>query len=375
MKDNTWLIITILFLILGATGAYIGYKMAYAKIDRDKESLKTKVDLLFRGKHVIGDGQKTTQHGEFTDKDKMHYQVLYGGFVVYELSKESGGYLKSKISSGDLYYKNPETEWVPARYIEDRFGKRKITSGHSRKTFRFSVQHCFDEAYEYLLKGNVNDRRESYTPNTLNEIRNFPSGFNNEYYYIEKTNFPSTPYISKSGSGRVYAANHEVIYFKDMTFYKLASKDDEIQKAILIHIGIGSGAGFVLTFILAFILNSFKRKAGKSNLLLKTQWKNIEESFILTIESKTFGNHIASLVDNNQLTKGSAKFTENGNNLQLTFGDKEFYYQILKSEPNKLELKNLTTDAISKFEKLGSNAYAIDIDNEKQDDSAQDTRT
>lgn len=363
MKGKTLLIIVITSLCLCSGGAYLGYEMANNKIDTYKKYLTEKVDDLFLGKDVIGDGQKMKQQGEFTDDSEMHYQVSYGGFTVYELSKESGGFLKTITSSGNLDFKEPEKTWVSASYYSG--------GGYYQNNYRPSVQKCFDNAFEFLLKGNEKERKDSYTPNTMTEIKNFPSGFYGEYHYVEQSMHPSEYYNSEEGTGQVYSSSYELQYSQSKTFYKITANSNKIQEELLIHSGIGGGIGLVLTIILAFVLKSFKPKAGQSSPILKTKWKNIEDNTILTIESKSFRNHSASIVDNNELTKGVAQFTNNGKSLQLTFGDKEFYYKVEKVEQNKLELKNLSNDALSKFEKLGSNAYKVDEEKKEENASAQ----
>ncbi|MCK5774819.1 MAG: hypothetical protein KAH25_01515 [Bacteroidales bacterium] len=363
MKGKTWLIIVVASLFICSGGAYLGYEMANNKIDIDKKSLTERVDDLFLGKDVIDDGQKIILQGEFTDNSEMHYQVSYGGFTIYELSKESGGFVKTITSSSNLDYKKPEKTWFSSSYFKE--------GGYYENNYRPSVQECFDNAFKFLLKGNENDRKDSYTPNTMTEIKNFPSGFYGEYHYIEQITHPSEYYTNQEGTGRVYTSSYELQYSKSKTFYELTANSNKIQKEILIHSGIGGGLGLVLTIILAFVLKSFKPKAGQSSSILKTKWKNIEDNTILTIESKSFGNHSASIVDNNELTKGIAQFTDNGKNLQLTFGDKEFYYKVEKVEQNKLELKNLSNGALSKLEKLGSNAYKVDEEKKEENASAQ----
>ena len=159
-----------LSLAIGFAGIGIAFSFYFTKnaINRDHEQLRLRLNELFDGKNSISDGYKMAYDGAFKDGSKMHYSFHSGGFTIYELTKESNGYVKTIISSDDLYYKEAESVYEPPQYYEGY----QISGGYSRSNFRPTVQKCFDSAFEYLLKGEENERKISYSPDKLIDIKN-----------------------------------------------------------------------------------------------------------------------------------------------------------------------------------------------------------
>ena len=181
------------FLVFVLIGIAFGLLYTKVKINDDYEYLESKLNELFDGKISISDGYKMEYEGEFSDKSKMHYSFYRGGFNIYELTKESDGFVKTTITSGDLYYMESEYVFEPPQIFE---GYR--VSGYNRRNYRPSVQDCYDWSYEYLLKGNEKDRKLSYSPDKITDIKNFPSGFYSKYHYIEQQKHPSEFYYIKN---------------------------------------------------------------------------------------------------------------------------------------------------------------------------------
>jgi hypothetical protein len=342
-------------LLFGLTGIVILLSLFYTngEINKDKEHLKIKLDQLFDGKISISDGYKTAFDGEFIDVQKMHYYFNNGGFEIYELTKESDGFVKTTTSSGMLIYKEAESEYEPPQY----FNGYKISGDYNRSNFRPSVQKCYDASYEYLLKGDEIDKKLSYTPNKLTDIKNFPSGFYSKYHYIEHKNHPSEFYFIQNGSGRVYSTTYELTYGKEKMYYAISENEDEITMITITNLSIGGIIGLILGFFIAFTLRRSSPHQGEHHEILNIKWRNVRDNSVLTILPKSHGRYPVMLVVDNILSKGNAKMKENS--LEISFPSAEYYYQIENKEVDIIELKNLITNEIISFEKLGTNAFKI----------------
>lgn len=351
MKKRFGLITFLLVVGLTGIGILLGLLYTKGKINKDKEHLESKLNELFDGKISISDGYKMAYEGAFLDKSKMHYSFYSGGFTIYELTKESDGFVKTITTSGDLNYKEAESVYEPPQY----FNGYKISDGYNRSNYRPSVQKCYDGSYEYLLKGDEKDRKLSYTPGKLTDIKNFPSGFYSKYHYTEQQQHPSEFYFSQNGGGKVYTTAYELNYNQEKTYYATSENKDEIRKATITNLSIGGFLGLILAFIIAFTLRRFSPHQGEHHEILNIKWRNITDNSVLTIMPKTLGKYPVTLVADNIPSKGNAKIK--GNSIEISFPTAEYYYQIEKKEVDIIELKNLTTNEIIVFEKLGTNAF------------------
>lgn len=351
MKKRFGLITFLLVLGLTGTGIALGLLYTKGKINDDKEHLASKLNELFDEKISISDGYKMAYEGEFSDKSKMHYSFYSGGFTIYELTKESDGFVKTITTSGDLNYKEAESVYEPPQY----YNGYRISGGYSRSNYRPSVQKCYDGSYEYLLKGDEKDRKLSYTPDKLTDIKNFPSGFYSKYHYTEQQQHPSEFYYSQNGGGKVYTTAYELNYNQEKTYYATSENKDEIRKATITNTSTGGIIGLILAFIVAFALRRFSPHQGEHHEILNIKWRNVIDNSVLTILPKTLGKYPVTLVSDNIPSKGNAKIKDN--NIEISFPSAEYYYQIENKETDIIELKNLTTNDIITFEKLGTNAF------------------
>lgn len=332
-------IILLSMVVLLGLCLWISFQMHNAKIEKDKQELISKTDQLFQSKNVIADGQKQQISGELY---KRAYTLYSGGFTIYELSKESGGFVKSEFTAGDINYKEDEFEY---------------SYGYKMPTYRKKPQGCYDEAFEFLLLGNKDNRKNSYTENTYTEIKNFPMGFYSEFHFITNVEHPTEFYIRQNGGGQVYTSSWEVKFSQEKTYYAIDNNKEAIQKSLIKYLLIGLVAALTLTLILFLILRFFIPSTGKGNAILNKKWKNIEDNSIMTLEPQLFGKSSVTVVENEKVKKGIAKFSENGTQLHISLPDTELFYKIILTEENKLEVENMTTNKIIAFEKLGSNAY------------------
>jgi len=316
----------------------VSFQMHKTKTEKDEQGLLDKVDQLFQTKDVIADGQKMEITGEFGNRS---YSLSSGGFTIYELSKESGGYVKSRITAGDIKYK------------EEQF-----TYSYGYKSSNWETpRSCYDASFEFLLLGNKDNRKTSFTENTFTEIKDFPNGFYTDLHYIENIEHPTEFYIRQNGTGQVYNTSREISYYQQKEYYALKDNKEAIQKSLMIYLAVGAVIAILLTLFVFIILKFFVPSAGKSESIINTKWKNIENGTILTLEPQLFGKFSVTLLEDEKLKRGTSKFTENGNHLHLSFADTEIYYRISNISKDKLELENLTSNKIVCFERLGTNAY------------------
>jgi hypothetical protein len=318
---------------------WISFQMQRTKVEKDKQQLISKIDQLFQSKNVIADGQKYHIIG---DLNKRLYSLFIGGFTIYELSKESGGFVKSMITAGDIKYKEDEY-----RYFY----------GYKMPIDRQTPQECYDDAFEFLLLGNKDNRKNSYTENTYTEIKDFPMGFYSEFHFVKNVEHPTEFYIQQNGRSQVSNSSYEVICLQEKTYYTIDNDKEEIQKSLLKYLVIGLAVALALTSILFLILRFFIPSTGKWNVILNKKWKNIENNSILTLEPQLFGKSSVTIVENEKAKRGTAKFSENGTQLHISLPETELFYKIILAEENKLEVENMTTHKVVFFEKLGSNAY------------------
>lgn len=348
-------IIVLSGIILIGLSLWISFQKHNSKVEKDKDELISKIDQLFQAKNVIADGQKVIITGEL---NKREYTLLDGGFTIYELSRESGGFVRSEITAGDIDYK------------EDNY---TYSYGYKMPTYRQSPQRCYDDAFEFLLFGSKDNRKNSYTENTFTEIKDFPRGFYTDLHFIASVSHPTELYIRQNSTGKVYNSSREVHYSQEKTYYAIENNKEAIQKSLTKYLLIGLGIGLLLTFLLFLILRFFIPNNGKGNTILNKKWKNIEDNSIMTLEPQLFGKSSVTFVENEKVKKGIAKFSENGTQLHISLPETELFYKIILTEENKLEVENMTTNAIIAFEKLGSNAYKkIEADqNEKLQSDAE----
>ena len=166
----------------------VGYMLFNNLLKKDEKNLASKLDELFEGKSAVTDGQKIFLTGEMS-KNRRGFTLLSGGFNAYELTKESGGFVKKEFNPGDLQYNKDEYEY---------------SYGYKYETYRPNVQRCYDEAFEFLVQGNEKDRKTSYSPNKYVDIKNFPQGYSSDFYSIEISTHPKEFYQSSRGTARVY---------------------------------------------------------------------------------------------------------------------------------------------------------------------------
>lgn len=358
MKAKFKTIIFLFFVIFSGLCLWISFQMHNTTVEKDREELISQIDKLFQSKSVIADGQKNEITGELS---KRHYSLASGGFTIYELSRESGGFVKSVHTAGDIEYK------------EDEY---KYSYGYRIPTYRQNPDQCYSSSFEYLLNGTTDNRKNSYTENTYTEIKDFPSGYEKDLTFVSRVEHPSEFYFQKNETGKVYTSAREIAYSTEKSYYAIQNNEDAIQKSLTKFLLIGFVIALILTSIIYLILRFLYPSGSKGDTIFNKKWKDIEGNFIMTIEPHFFGKNKVTVVENEKVKKGIAKFSEKGTQLHLSLTDVEIFYKINLAEQNKLEVENMTTNKIICFEKLGTNAYKKDekaYPEEKKENSSTET--
>jgi hypothetical protein len=342
MKKQFVTIISIVGLILCSIGGYLGYTTAKNTLDKDFLSLNQRIDDLFHGKDIIQDGHAETLSGEDT---KYGYNIYLGGFTIHRLSKESGGFVKSKLTAGNI------------TWLKDKYEYDPIYWNNKRPTYRPEPEDAYQRAFTYLLTGTEKEPNLAFTRETFTEIKDFPGSFSAEYYNIIQTKHPTESYLRKNGSWQFNYDTYKLSYNETKEFYAIIL-DEAKAKALTIKFSLfGLGFGLLATFILSLLMRFFIPNTEKGESIFNKKWKNIETNSIIIIEPKLFGKIIVTLIENEKIKRGLAKITENGASIHLSFSESEIFYWLNNLTNQKLEMTNLATNNLVKFELLGSNAF------------------
>jgi hypothetical protein len=338
-------IVIIAGIIFCSIGGFIGYKHAQSTALDDHVNLNQRIEDLFHGKDVIQDGHPEYLQGEET---KYGYILYSGGFTIYKLSKESGGFVKSHLTAGDVV-------WTEGEYEISDFGYRM-------PTFRPTVKKAYSQVFEYLLKGTEKEPNLSFTRETYTEIKDFPGSFATEYYQIIQAEHPTESYSAKNTEWETGNESYKLKYNERKEFFTFSEDKSKINSLFITQSALGTGGGIILTLMLSFILRFFIPDTGKGESIFNKKWKNIETNSILTIEPKLFGKNSVTIIEGEKIKRGLAKITENGESIHLSFTDTEIFYKLKSLSSQKMEMENLASNSITRFELLGSNIYQNEAD-------------
>ncbi len=343
MKKQFSAIVFIAGVIFCVIGSYIGYNYSKGILNSDQVILDKRINELFHEKNVIQDGYSEVLSGLET---KTGYSIFSGGFIIYKLSKESDGFVKSEISPKNII-------WLKGKYENQVFGGYS----YNMPTYRPTPVEAYQRTLKYLLFGTEKEPNHSYTRETFTEIKNFPGSFSTEYHNIIQSEHPTELYITRNVGWEQSNDSYKISYNEKQEFFTLMEIKSNVANLIFKNIAFGLGGGLILTIILLFILRLFIQSAGISEPIFQKKWKNIETNSIMIIEPKLFGKNEVTIVEGEKIKRGIAKFTDKGFSIHLSFPDSEFFYRFKRLLSQKLELENLTTNQLTKFELLGSNAY------------------
>lgn len=360
----------ILVLITTSAAAFYGYYhgegMAEQEIDQDKQELLDKVNELFGDQKTICDGVKKPLSGPLDDityfgGETGLYRIEEGGFEVYELSKKYDGYVK-KVIRPILYgfeYLMAEKEWVSA--------PSGFSGGYWNSNYLPSESQCYINSYEVLLFGSEVQPKDFYKPDSYDEIRAFPEGFKSKYYQIEGSSVQDSDFDYQQ-TGSLSTNKWKLQYAEQLSYYELIGTNYGARKTLLqkmamkygaIYGGIILAMGVLIIVVLLLLKKQRKPKSKSEKKITETKWRNIETGAIITIVRNGKKTHTVTLVENDVPTKGTASFEDNGRTLQLSFDNRELFYQVMLLEKDRLELLDLAKNTVSKFERLGSNSHSI----------------
>jgi hypothetical protein len=321
-------------------GSFWGFKIAKVNISKDLFDLTSKIDQLFQNKDVIQDGHAELLSGIKTNNG---YSLLSGGFTIYRLSKESGGYVKSMLNAGDITWLKPEYDVHPVY-------------GFRTPNYRPEPQNAYSDALRYLLYGTDKEPNNSYTTETFTEIKDFPEGFNSQYYSITQKVHPTESYFKKNNSWTFPYVTYKLEYSENKEFFGITINVEKANSVKYKFSLLGFGIGLIFTFVLYFTISLVSSNSGESKNLLNKKWKNIASNSIMIIEPKIFGKYYVTLVENDKISRGSAKISEKGKSIQLSFIDSEIFYRLKSVNNQKLEMINLANNLVVQFVILGSEA-------------------
>lgn len=352
MKKQFTAIVFIAGAIFCFIGSYIGYNYAKGILNSDQTILIKRIDQLFNDKNVIQDGYSEELIGLET---KTGYNIFSGGFLIYKLSKENGGFVKSEITPKNII-------WLKGKYEYQDYGGY----GYNMPTYRPTAKEAYQRTLKYLLIGTEKEPNHAYTRESFTDIKNFPGSFATEYHSIIQSKHPTEFYHSRDMGWDQSYDTYKISFNERQEYFILMELKSNVDNLIFKNIAFGIGGGIVLTIVLLFILRLFIQSAGISEPIFQKKWKNIETNSIMIIEPKLFGKHEVTIVEGEKIKRGIAKFTDKGFSIHLSFPDSEFFYRFKRLLSQKLELENLTTNQLTKFELLGSNAYKeTNIENDK----------
>lgn len=336
-------IIIALGLILCTASSFVGFKIAEGIVSDDLLNLNQRVDDLFAGKDVIQDGHAEVLYGE---DSKNGYTIYSGGFTIYKLSKESGGFVKTKLAAGDI-------TWTKGKY--------EITDyGYSMPTYRPEPKEAYNRAFSYLLTGTEKEPNNSFIREAFTEIKDFPGSFATQYHDIVQSEHPTEFYETRNGGWQFDYDSYKLKYNERKEFFSFTQDKTKVNSLLTIYSAIGIGCGIILTIILSFLLRIIIPNSGKGESIFNKKWKNIESNAILAIEPKLFGKNSVILIEDDKIKRGIAKITDNGDSIHLSFSDSEIFYRLKTLSAQKLEMVNLASNKLIKFELLGSNAHRED---------------
>ena len=331
------------FLGLAVLSSIIAINSNNSAIENDKKELEKKVELLMQSKNFIADGEKIQIEGEM---DGNEFIISDGGFTIYELYRESNGFVKNQIKAKNIKYK-------PQEYTTSFWG-------YSSSIAREKPQTCYDDAYKFLLFGSKDEPKTSFVENTYSDLKNFPDAFASKYFAIKHKIHPIESYFEQEGGGRVYNSSREVKYSSTKSYYAMTEDKAAMTTSLVSKIIIAIICSLLLTLSLYFYLRNFHKINVTDDKMLNIQWQNIDTKSILTLKSKSLKKIEATIVENNIAKNGTAKLSEDKKLLTLTFSGTELYYKILLCENSKLEMQNLSDSLISKFQVLGTDAYSTE---------------
>lgn len=331
------------FIALTIASSLIAMYLNSNSIDSDKKEIEKKIEILLQSKNFITDGSKVQITGEMKGNE---YVLSSGGFTVYELYRESNGFVKNEIKAGNIKYK-------PQEYNYSYYG-------YSRANSREKPQTCYDDSYKFLLFGSKDEPKTNFVENTFSDLKNFPDAFATKFYVIKHQLHPTESYLEKENNGSVYNNLREVKYSEIKSYYAIKEDKSAITQALITNIFVAIVCSLLLTLGVYFYLKNFHKVNVTDEKILNIQWQNVENKSILTLKPKSLGKIEATIVENNIAKNGIAKLSDDKKLLTLTFFGTEFYYKILICENLKLEIQNLSDGILSRYQVLGTDAYIIE---------------
>ncbi len=319
----------------------LGYLYTQHQVQNDLDILKTKIDSFFNKSETMTDGALIKVTGSFSNTNNKTFYLDYGGgYKIISITKRSDNNFEKKIiTAGNLTYKDDVLENIGYGYLSN---------------YRQSKELCYEQAYYYLLKGD--DKEKTYTPNKYYDLLNFPSDLKSNYHFI----------YSKHSKQNVFGNNTKetgnkfwsITTYTEIENYQVGSHDSDIEDLMITNMILFMVYGIILYLVILVLIKLLFSSKEKDKAMFNKNWKSIQNNSILLINKRMLGKPTVSIIEDGKTKKGIAKITDKRTSLQLSFEDQVYFYKIILLTPMKLELENLITSTILKYELLGSNAYS-----------------
>ena len=336
----------IICLVLTGLGTLIGYFYSEYKVANDLKLLEAKTDEIFEGKTEITDGCRYKLEGLFLDNQKRTYTLLNSftqptGFEIFQLSKADNGFVKSYWTPDNL------------NYLEDEYSTDPVY-GFRTNNYRLSPNECYNRLYDMLTLGNERvGINKSYTSNKYAALKNFPIGFSSKFFSVSKKSHPIEGYVTFSDKGQAGTPQYSINFIKTKEYFAYEKNLDEIKNFKLVSLTRFSIYGIVLGILITLLLTIIMPSTGKAKQIFNKKWKNIANNIIIEIKPNLLGRIKVTSVMNSKVTKGFAKISNKGENIQITFHDSEYFYKLISISEYNLDLENLADNLVEKFELLG----------------------
>ncbi|MEI6817590.1 MAG: hypothetical protein WCL14_13345, partial [Bacteroidota bacterium] len=190
-----------------------------------------------------------------------------------------------------------------------------------------------------------------------------------EYHQIIQSEHPTEFYTTKNTGWETGSDSYKLKYNERKEFFSFSEDKSKIKTLTITDTLFGIGGGIIITLMLSFLLRFIIPNTGKGESVFNKKWKNIETNSIITIEPKLFGKNSVILIEDDKIKRGLAKITDNGDSIHLSFSDSELFFRLKHLSNLKLEMENLASNKLTKFELLGSNAYKEDEKEIREDNN------
>ena len=328
MKSKLTITALFVFVFVELLCITLGFGFTKGIIYNDKLELDNKINDIFGNNQSVVDGVWENLSGFYTDNNKMHYMPLGIVFKIQILNKEAKGYSSINYFSKDLNYTKPESIY----------------------NFRPLPFDCYQKAFQYLLVGDVNGKKQIHQPGKFLTFEKFPEGLETKYHYLAISR--DMDFNDQISEGFISDKYFKVMYSQNKLVYELYQKDSTYKKTLITNLIISSFLGLILCFVLFLIIKRKFILLNKYKLLFNIKWIDLDNGVAVLIKNKQIYKFKIHFTVNNKLMIGRVVFDDN--TMTFKFGDVEYFYRIERLSEECLELIDITSKRKQKFVKITS---------------------